>query len=62
MIPHVLGAEPEHLHPGRLGDLDRLISKHGILMTEFANELQRKEGLDKRAAIQQAAVVRLRPS
>jgi multidrug efflux pump len=38
-----------------------LISKHGILMTEFANQLQRKEGLDKRAAIQQAAVVRLRP-
>jgi multidrug efflux pump len=30
-------------------------------MTEFANQLQRKEGLDKRAAIQQAAVVRLRP-
>jgi multidrug efflux pump len=38
-----------------------LISKHGILMTEFANQLQRKEGLDRRAAIQQAAVVRLRP-
>ena len=38
-----------------------LISKHGILMVEFANELQRKEGLDKRAAIEQAARVRLRP-
>ncbi len=32
-----------------------LISKHGILMVEFANELQRNEGLDRRAAIEQAA-------
>ena len=27
-----------------------LIGKHGILMVEFANELQRNEGLDRRAA------------
>ena len=38
-----------------------LISKHGILMTEFANQLQRREGLDKRQAIERAAAVRLRP-
>ena len=38
-----------------------LISKHGILMVEFANELQLKEGLDRRSAIEQAARVRLRP-
>jgi multidrug efflux pump len=38
-----------------------LISKHGILMVEFANELQRKENLDRRAAIEEAAKVRLRP-
>ncbi|MEK0084432.1 MexW/MexI family multidrug efflux RND transporter permease subunit [Benzoatithermus flavus] len=38
-----------------------LISKHGILMVEFANELQRNEGLDRRAAIEEAAKVRLRP-
>jgi len=38
-----------------------LISKHGILMTEFANELQRHQNLDKRTAIEQAAAVRLRP-
>lgn len=38
-----------------------LISKHGILMVEFANELQLKEGLDKRSAIEMAARVRLRP-
>ena len=38
-----------------------LISKHGILMVEFANDLQRKEGLDRRTAIEQAARIRLRP-
>ncbi|MDN5490852.1 MAG: efflux RND transporter permease subunit, partial [Acinetobacter sp.] len=38
-----------------------LISKHGILMVEFANELQVHEGLDRRAAILKAAQIRLRP-
>jgi multidrug efflux pump len=38
-----------------------LISKHGILMVSFANEAQRAEGLDRRAAIEKAAKVRLRP-
>jgi multidrug efflux pump len=38
-----------------------LISKHGILMVEFANVLQRSEGLDRRSAIERAAQVRLRP-
>jgi multidrug efflux pump len=38
-----------------------LISKHGILMVEFANRLQEEEGLDRRAAIEKAAGVRLRP-
>jgi multidrug efflux pump len=38
-----------------------LISKHGILMVEFANELQLNERLDKRSAIEMAARVRLRP-
>ncbi|MGH6676175.1 MAG: efflux RND transporter permease subunit, partial [Xanthobacteraceae bacterium] len=38
-----------------------LISKHGILMVSFARDLQIKEGLDRRAAIEQAARVRLRP-
>ena len=37
-----------------------LISKHGILIVEFANALQR-EGRSKRAAIEQAAGIRLRP-
>jgi multidrug efflux pump len=38
-----------------------LISKHGILMVEFANQLQLQEGLDRRRAIERAARVRLRP-
>ena len=38
-----------------------LISKHGILMVSFANDMQRHEGLDRRTAIEHAAEVRLRP-
>ncbi len=38
-----------------------LISKHGILMVDFANHMQRNEGLSPREAIQHAAGVRLRP-
>ena len=37
-----------------------LISKHGILIVEFANNLQR-EGQSKRDAIEHAAGLRLRP-
>jgi len=38
-----------------------LISKHGILMVEFANKLQINENLSIRAAIEKAASIRLRP-
>ncbi len=38
-----------------------LISKHGILMVEFANQLQRQQGLNRVDAIAEAAAVRLRP-
>lgn len=38
-----------------------LISKHGILIVDFANQLQRSQQLDKRAAVEQAASIRLRP-
>lgn len=38
-----------------------LITKHGILMVEFANDLKEKQGLGRREAIQEAARVRLRP-
>jgi multidrug efflux pump len=37
-----------------------LISKHGILIVEFANKLQ-LEGLSKREAVEKAAGIRLRP-
>jgi multidrug efflux pump len=37
-----------------------LISKHGILIVQFANHLQ-AEGRSKRAAIEEAAAIRLRP-
>ena len=38
-----------------------LISKHGILLVEFAREMQINEGVDRRTAIEHAARVRLRP-
>ncbi|PIZ03936.1 MAG: multidrug efflux protein [Gammaproteobacteria bacterium CG_4_10_14_0_8_um_filter_38_16] len=38
-----------------------LISKHGILMVDFANQLREKEKLDRAAAIEKAAAIRLRP-
>ena len=38
-----------------------LIAKNGILIVEFANQLQVTKGLDKRSAIEQASAIRLRP-
>ncbi len=38
-----------------------LITKHGILMVEFANEQRHLHGLDRREAIETAARIRLRP-
>jgi multidrug efflux pump len=38
-----------------------LISKHGILMVDYANHLQENEGLSRRQAIERAAAIRLRP-
>lgn len=38
-----------------------LISKHGILMVDFANHLQMEKGLTIRQAIIKAAAIRLRP-
>jgi multidrug efflux pump len=38
-----------------------LIAKNGILIVEFANQLQLREGLSKREAVEQAAGIRLRP-
>ncbi|VVN91646.1 multidrug efflux RND transporter permease subunit [Pseudomonas fluorescens] len=38
-----------------------LISKHGILIVEFANQLRKEQGLSPRAAVEEAAAIRLRP-
>ena len=38
-----------------------LISKHGILIVQFANQLRDEEGLDRRAAVEAACAIRLRP-
>ncbi len=38
-----------------------LITKHGILMVQFANQQREQRGLDRRAAIVEAARIRLRP-
>jgi len=38
-----------------------LIAKNGILIVEFSNQLQIKEGLNKREAVEQASAIRLRP-
>ena len=38
-----------------------VITKHGILIVEFANKLQIEKGLSKREAIEEATAIRLRP-
>jgi multidrug efflux pump len=38
-----------------------LIAKNGILIVEFANQLQMREGLGRREAVERAAAIRLRP-
>jgi multidrug efflux pump len=62
MLPIFLGIQTLNIYTQvGLVTLIGLISKHGILMTEFANQLQRHQNLDKRSAIERAAAVRLRP-
>jgi multidrug efflux pump len=62
LIPLFFGAATLNIYTQiGLVTLIGLISKHGILMVEFANELQRVGNLDRRAAIEEAAKVRLRP-
>ena len=38
-----------------------VVAKNGILIVEFANQLQRSQGLSKRDAVVEAASIRLRP-
>ncbi|ENV09690.1 hypothetical protein F966_02350 [Acinetobacter higginsii] len=62
LIPLALGYATVNIYTQiGLVTLIGLISKHGILMVEFANELQLHEGLNKQAAILKAAQIRLRP-
>lgn len=62
LIPLFLGLASVNIYTQiGLVTLIGLISKHGILMTEFANQAQIRQGLNRRAAIELAAQVRLRP-
>ncbi|HTW51597.1 MAG TPA: multidrug efflux RND transporter permease subunit [Stellaceae bacterium] len=62
MLPLFIGVSTMNIYSQvGLVTLVGLISKHGILMVEFANQLQINEGLDRRQAIERSARVRLRP-
>ncbi|MBB5609605.1 MULTISPECIES: MexW/MexI family multidrug efflux RND transporter permease subunit [unclassified Janthinobacterium] len=62
LIPLALGYATVNIYTQiGLVTLIGLISKHGILMVEFANELQVNEQLDRVSAIRKAAQIRLRP-
>lgn len=62
LIPLNLGAASINIYTQvGLITLIGLISKHGILIVDFANQLQREKKLDKRAAVEEAAGIRLRP-
>jgi len=61
MIPLFLGFATLNIY-SQVGliTLIGLISKHGILIVEFSNQLQR-QGRDKLSAVKEAAALRLRP-
>ena len=62
LLPLFLGAATMNIYTQiGLVTLVGLISKHGILMVEFANKAQIERGYDRRQAIEEAARVRLRP-
>ncbi|MBJ9977095.1 efflux RND transporter permease subunit [Pseudomonas sp. S75] len=62
LLPLALGLATVNIYTQiGLVTLIGLISKHGILMIEFANELQAREHLSRIAAIETAAKIRLRP-
>ncbi|QQO20893.1 MexW/MexI family multidrug efflux RND transporter permease subunit [Bradyrhizobium diazoefficiens] len=62
LIPLFFGAATINIYTQvGLLTLVGLITKHGILMVEFANELQVNERLDRRSAIEMSARIRLRP-
>ncbi|MEQ7920811.1 multidrug efflux RND transporter permease subunit [Xanthomonas sp. WHRI 1810A] len=62
LIPLFLGLSTLNIYTQvGLVTLIGLISKHGILIVEFANQLRRDRGLSAREAVEQAASIRLRP-
>lgn len=62
LLPLYLGAATMNIYTEiGLITLVGLISKHGILMVEFANKLQETENLSIHEAIIKAAAIRLRP-
>lgn len=62
LIPLNLGAASINIYTQvGLITLIGLISKHGILIVDFANQLQREKNLDKRTAVEEATAIRLRP-
>lgn len=62
LIPLFLGFSSMNIYTQvGLVTLIGLISKHGILIVEFANQLRRDRGLSARDAVEEAAAIRLRP-
>ncbi|OEC47182.1 acriflavine resistance protein B [Pseudomonas sp. 1D4] len=62
LIPLFLGISSMNIYTQvGLVTLIGLISKHGILIVEFANQLRREKGLSPREAVEEAASIRLRP-
>jgi multidrug efflux pump len=62
LIPLFLGFSSMNIYTQvGLVTLIGLITKHGILIVEFANQLRREKGLAPRAAVELAAAIRLRP-
>lgn len=62
LIPLFLGLSSLNIYTQvGLVTLIGLISKHGILIVELANQLRRDKGLSPREAVEQAASIRLRP-
>ncbi|WP_442112356.1 multidrug efflux RND transporter permease subunit [Pseudomonas sp. NUPR-001] len=62
LIPLFLGISSMNIYTQvGLVTLIGLISKHGILVVEFANQLREQKGLSAREAVEEAAAIRLRP-
>jgi len=62
LVPLFLGLSTMNIYTQvGLVTLIGLITKHGILIVEFANQLRREKGLSRRAAVEEAAAIRLRP-